>query len=233
MRHFLGHKRSLTKLRDLGKSGIIEKSAIDGQKQFHDDLDVGIRAYISEHASDFAGQGGEEDIAESETSPNEKGKPEKPSEAETYAAEQRQKRQDKDVTYLQWAADSVVFGLGMIGTGLKTAVDAIGDMVGGKEAILGSVIALLIISNIWTYYSVNSGDGASMRRAKRLGKGSGMRDDEVAEALRLVLDGRGGGAMVIPREEVGMLRDMLDEVERRAIKLREMVDSSVGGEDLE
>ena len=121
----------------------------------------------------------------------------------------------------------------MIRTGLKTAFDAIGDMVGGKEAILGLVITLLIVSNIWTYYAVNSGDGDSMRRAKRLGKRSGMRDDEVAEALRLVLEGRGGGAVVVPREEVGELREMLDEVERRAIRLREIVESSVGGENLE
>lgn len=33
--------------------GIIEKSAIDGQKEYHGDLDKSMRAYIHEHQSEF------------------------------------------------------------------------------------------------------------------------------------------------------------------------------------
>ncbi len=207
-------------------AGIIEKSAIDGQKQYHDDLDAGIRSYIKEHASEFVGAGGVED----EATTAEEDKANQPSEAEAYAAQQRKERLDKDQTYLQWALDMVMSGFGIVGTGLKTAGEAMSDMSGGKEAVLGLLITLLVLSNIWTYYSVKSGEGAEMRRAKRLGGRSGMGDEEVAEALRMVLQGQMGG-QIVPREEAGELRKILDQVERRAVRLREEVDSAVGGED--
>lgn len=201
--------------------GIIEKSAIEGQKTYHDDLEAGIRAYIKEHATEFVGEGSVIDEPEPE-------KTDQPTEAEAYAAQQRKEREDRDKTYLQWGLDLVVSGFGMIGTGLKTAGEALNDMPGGKEAILGSVIALLVISNIYTY-SRKTDEGATLRRAKRLGRRGGMAEDEVAEALKMVLQGKANAA-VVPREEAGELRKILDEVELRATRLREMIDSAVGGE---
>ena len=37
--------------------GIIEKSAIDGQKQYHTDLEKAMRTYIQEHQSEFLPEG--------------------------------------------------------------------------------------------------------------------------------------------------------------------------------
>ena len=184
---------------------------------------------MKEHATEFAGEGGVVDDEVEE----DRGKPDQPTEAEAYAAQQRKDKQDKDRTVFQRALDMVMGGFGMVGSGLKTAGDAINDMPGGKEAVLGGIIALLVISNIWTYYAVKPGEGAELRRAKRLSGRGGMGEDEVAEALRLVLEGKTGGDPVVPREEAGELRRMLDEVERRATRLRELVDSAVGGEDLD
>lgn len=188
-----------------------------------------MRAYMKEHATEFGGEGG---IQDEEVEP-EKSEADEPTEAEAYAAQQKKQREDKDKTYLQWALDLIISGFGMVGTGIKTAGEAIGDMPVGKEAILGSIIALLVVSNIWTYYSAKPSDGAELRRAKRLGRKSGLAEDEVAEALRMVLKGQATGGAIVPREEAGELRRILDEVELRAKRLRDMVDSAVGGGDLD
>lgn len=188
-----------------------------------------MRAYIKEHHSEFAGEGGEEvdvvEVVEVEI---------KPTEAEEYAARTRRERQNQDLSGLQYAFDTLSSGVGNIFNGLKAAFDAIADLLNNgpiaKEFVLGAVILLLLLSNIYTYiaYRPTSSD---VRRQRRMGHSDG---NDMAEAMRLLLQNAGTNAhfkaLAGPAEEAKELERLLDEVENRATNLRELVRSAVGGE---
>ncbi|KAL7418770.1 hypothetical protein Q5752_006453 [Cryptotrichosporon argae] len=217
-----------------GKSwvkGIIEKSAIDGQKQYHDDLERGMRAHIKEHAADFAGEGDDaNDVAAEAEAEAANAVPAEPAEgggpttaAQEYAAKTRQKRQDDDYSLLQGALDGVVAGGRAIASGLSTAGSTLADLAGlearglSKEAAMALVIVVLVASNVWTYASANSaarGKSKMARRIARLGV-----DPDIEHAVRAVLAERETRAS--PAEEAREIGRLLDQVERRAERLRE------------
>ncbi|KAK4685181.1 hypothetical protein P7C73_g4972, partial [Tremellales sp. Uapishka_1] len=218
-----------------GKSwvkGLIEKSCIEGQKQFHDDMEAGMRQYIKEHPTEFAGEGG---VEEEETAFVELDK-DQPTAAEAYAADARRKRQEEDYTYLQGALDAIVTGFKAIFTGLKTLFDTIVDMLSDapftKETFMGLLIFVLVISNIYTYLIAGPKDAA--KRERRLGQKQETRD--LAEAMRLFLAGAGPRevtkAAASTGDEARALMDIIQDVERRAEKLKELLASAAksGGE---
>ena len=173
--------------------------------------------------------------------------------AEEYAAETRRKRQNQDLSALQGALDSVLSGFKAIFTGFLTAVESIADLLnlgdeGGKVVILGMIIGILVISNIYTYVAYKPKSSES-RRLKRLGWDERERERERARALGIMgraddgdfneavlamlraTNERGNAGMgVTTRNEVDDLVRILDAVEQRATRLKGILNSSVGGQ---
>lgn len=191
-----------------------------------------MRAYIKAHHADFVGEGGDE--AEEETEVVEA----KPTEAEEYAARFRRERKDQDLSNLQYAVDTVSSGFGGIFSGIKMAFDAATDLLRGgpvaKEAIFGVLIFILVASNIYTYFAYRP-VSAQERRLRRLGeRGEGSRDD-VAEVMRILLQDAGTTARFRaqsnPAEEARALEQLLDEVDQRSVRLRQLLKSAVSRGD--
>ncbi|WWD22487.1 hypothetical protein CI109_106980 [Kwoniella shandongensis] len=209
-----------------GKSwvkGIIEKSAIDGQKTYHDDLETGMRAYMKENPSEFAGAEGVDEVEEV-VAVNEKTKEVSPTAAQEYAARARRDRQERDLWSLQGGIDTVVAGLKAIFSGLRSVLDSIFDLLSDTPfgtQLMGALIIALVISNIWTYLSMDS-RSHSERRAKRTGRSSF--NDDVTEAVRMVLESR---SLNSPSAEAQELMRILDNVDIRTRKLRHAVESIV------
>jgi len=117
---------------------------------------------------------------------------EQPTAAAAYAAEQKQKKEPRR-------------------RGLWSTVT--------KETILGTVILILVLSNVYTYYT-----GAAPKRTKRI------QDDtrELDEAVRLLLREKQKG----PAQQAEELNRILDNVEQRIVHLRASV-ANVGKPSLD
>jgi len=199
-------------------AGIIEKSAIEGQKQYHDDLESGIRTYIQDHPDEFKGH----EIATSSTTTvqtSQEGTTSTTfiagegvatqSEAEKYAAKHKAK------TAGVW--------------GYITRMIDILDFGYNKETLLGALVVVLLISNLWTWFSPRNkttAQGKSRGRYEReLERNRDIRggdDEEMANALRTLMRGR----LEDPGAEARELMRILDGVEERAGRLRGLVKSA-------
>jgi hypothetical protein len=159
---------------DCAESGIIEKSAIEGQKTYHEDLEAGMKGYIKDHAAEFGAEETEVEIEE-----------EKPTAAAAYAAEQKQKKETRP-------------------RGFKM-LDILSAIPLTKETILGMVILILVLSNIYTY-------STGTARTKRIVYREETR--ELDEAVRLLMRQQG------PLQQAEELNRILDDVEQRVVYLR-------------
>ncbi|WWC85880.1 uncharacterized protein L201_000747 [Kwoniella dendrophila CBS 6074] len=157
-----------------GKSwvkGIIEKSAIEGQKTYHDDLEKGMREYIKEHPSEFVGEGGV-DEGELEAAEEVAQEEKEQTEAQAYANENtpRQKRREEDMGYLQSSIDMFVNGLKSIFGGIKGIFDSLEDLLQDTplniKNLMFLLIILLIISNIYTYAKIDKNQVVNRRNQK-------------------------------------------------------------------
>lgn len=190
---------------------------------------------MKEHPTEFyvAGVEDPDEAAEAQ------GEKEKLTAAEEYAAQTRRKRQNQDYSALQGALDSVLAGFKGIFAGLFTAVESISDLLnlgdeGRKVVVLGLIITGLVISNIYTYVAYKPKSSES-RRLKRMGwdergvmgRTDGGEYNEAVLAMLRATNERGGSASgVTTREEVNDLVRILDEVEKRASRLKGVLQSS-------
>jgi hypothetical protein len=204
--------------------GIIEKSCIDGQKQYQGDIATAIKKEIKEHPAEYgAPEGSDETAGEGSTDDGENH-----TEASAYAAENRKRRQDNDMGYIQGGFDKVFSGFGAIGSGLSAVFESVGDLLSdlpiGKEVILGTFILVLLASNVYTYMAFKG------RAPERLARRQGRQDD-MSEVFRMLMErsagladaGRIGQNHAEPRKEVEELVRMLDDVEARTARLRSAV----------
>ncbi|KAJ9104253.1 hypothetical protein QFC19_004070 [Naganishia cerealis] len=176
--------------------GIIEKSAVDGQKQYHAALEQSMREYMKEHASEFAMQGADgKPITEVETA-DEVGATggvgatnvEEQVLVQPDLAAARRKRLEEDASAFQYALDRMITGGKAFGSGVWALVRWFGDIIGGlpfgKDLALVLVIGLLLVSNVWTYKALKSNkvsrvEDRESKRAAKLGSspvGSGTAD---------------------------------------------------------
>ena len=188
---------------------------MDGQRQYHADLEKGMRAHIKQHATEFLMKGqsavpDEEALAEEE-------KQESPTEAEAYAAQQRTRR-DLDSWTLQGGVDHIVSGARSILSGVwsiaSTLTDYLQDLPLTRSTVLVAVISLLVLSNIYTYLAHKPSRKAMKRYMK------GKMGDDMTEAIQLLLSPRNRQEVV---EYARGLSDILDQVERRATDLRHTI----------
>ncbi|WWC66772.1 uncharacterized protein I206_100677 [Kwoniella pini CBS 10737] len=238
-----------------GKSwvkGIIEKSAIEGQKQYHDDLEQGMRQYIKENPGEFAGIGGGSDDDEIELNQIENEKleeKENKSEAQVYADQTRKKRQEEDMGLLQYSFDTLISGLKSIFSGIKGIFESLNDLLIDTpfkiQNLMGIIIILLIISNIYTFLNIDK-SAKKERRYKKLGSESGsgsgfksgkvMKNDDFdsdffEKAIKRILYEQ-QSINSDPIEEIKNLLNNLDNIESRVGKLRDSIvkiKADVGG----
>ena len=221
-------------------TGIIERSAIDGQKAYHGDLQKAIGAYVEEHQSEFVPEGIDPAAvslavtreitpvapAKSELAP--------PSEEE----ERKRREHDRNRRGLQWAYET------FSGAYQVAKQSTIGALELVKEAweqststtILYFVIVGLVFSNLWTIRLVGSREEAVKRKMLKM---EGEREKLVQGVVTALWDELGaakgqavatGGQPVVPlppsdgsvdwQEQVGQLLSTLDIVEDRVRNLR-------------
>jgi hypothetical protein len=149
--------------------GIIEKSAVDGQMQYHDALDKAMRAYIAEHRAEFLPEGVDEAAVEAaaEASPE----PAHGALAADAGAgpsdAQRARERERSQRGLQWAYDTFAGAFKVARTSTEGALDLLGDAweQSSGGTLLYGVIALLVLSNAWTLAMVGRREDAGRRRA--------------------------------------------------------------------
>lgn len=144
--------------------GIIERSAIDGQKVYHADLETSMRAYIQAHQSEFIPAGIDpaaitlvesvetaEDIAKVEPS---------------IVDERKQREHERNTRALQWAWDTFDGAYHVAKQSTKGAIELIKDAweQSSSTTILIFVIVILVISNLWTLTRIGSRAEAGRRR---------------------------------------------------------------------
>lgn len=154
--------------------GIIDRASIDGQKQYYKDLDQAIRGYIKEHASEFREEG---DDAEAEVAAIEdlvdKGSVEG-STQDLRSASQSAESKDGFAKLLRTFQNAGSGALDLV----SGAFGTLNDMLGGisiNVIILGSVVVLLILSNLWAYSSGASRDPLDPHRLRAASSPKGWR----------------------------------------------------------
>ncbi len=163
----------LLTLLSLLRAGIIERSAIDGQKVYHGELEKAMRAYIQDHKSEFLPEGIDaavivEPPPEAATAgPIIAGVYVEPTEEKDISDEQSKRRErERNARSLQWAYDTFdgAWQVGM--RSAKGAIELIRDAwdQSTSTTILWFVIVILVISNLWTLLRVSSSHADAERR---------------------------------------------------------------------
>ncbi|GAA5976150.1 hypothetical protein JCM10908_005399 [Rhodotorula pacifica] len=137
--------------------GIIEKSAIDGQKQYHSDLEKAMRVYISTHRNEFVEEGDDPDAAAAAGNAQEQGDE---SSAESETGEPAATTVNSSATSSGQA--------GPLGP-LRAIVEPVFQALAQQSATslaLGAVVAFLLLSNLWTLRGVRN-DSNSLHPAER------------------------------------------------------------------
>ncbi|KAG8742606.1 hypothetical protein FRC10_001204 [Ceratobasidium sp. 414] len=218
---------------------IIDKSAIDGQKQYHNDLEKAMRNYIAAHRTEFvpddaADGAAEEALAVGDTTIS----------PENNAADAAQSKAERvratELRGLQWILDTFTGASNVAVDAFWGAVDLIGDLIADLPGttLLGAVVAILVISNIWTMFSLREARARAKLDQKRAalmdergGVGVGGADASVAVQVLLeeVLRGRRekeqtkelvAEATADPRAEAEALRRSVEALEARVEKLK-------------
>jgi hypothetical protein len=141
-------------------TGIIERSAIDGQKVYHTELEKAMRAYIQEHQSEFLPEGIDAAaiIPPPETLIN--GVQEGAEKQEEGTTEELKRRErERNARGLQWAWDTFDGAYQVARRSTKGALELVRDAwdQSTSTTILWFVIVLLVFSNLWTLMRMSSG----------------------------------------------------------------------------
>ncbi|KZO91222.1 hypothetical protein CALVIDRAFT_521820 [Calocera viscosa TUFC12733] len=137
---------------------IIDKSALDGQRTYHRDLERAMRNYISEHRGEFVAEGTAADTTPA--SPVEPITPppevlRAPSGVSTKDNANNRAKLD-GMRGLQWVLDTAT-GTGQVARqSFWGAIDLIGDIIEDWNwtTVLALVVFFLIVSNVWTLLSL-------------------------------------------------------------------------------
>jgi hypothetical protein len=232
--------------------GIIDRASIDGQKQYYKDLDVAIRKYMKEHSSEFREEGDDEDASaaiESQADAGDGSNEANDKEADKSVSASDSEAKEGFAKYLDIASETASGAFGFVS-----------DTLGGASPsvlILGAVVFLLVISNLWAFKSPSGRDPLdphTLRKTSSKFKDKLHHEAETAQhvaiAVRQVLQdyfdpsregimaaGRVSGKSQTPRiayddpiEEMQSILALLDDVEGRVAKLRDQLKSANAGQ---
>ncbi|KAF7330900.1 hypothetical protein MVEN_02429500 [Mycena venus] len=211
--------------------GIIEKSCIDGQKTYHNDLDKAMRVYISEHQSEFMPEGVEVVLPEPtpDAGPTSPGATNEPISTQARDQERHQRG-------MQWAWDTFAGAAQVAKQSTKSLLELIHDgwVHSTSQTILYAVIFFLVISNVWTYMHVDTG----RKKAKKLAKlasgklaavTSSAAPAGVSTAVPPMMTATGVPIAADDLNlELGALQTALDAIEERVKSIRENLKEAQG-----
>lgn len=232
-------------------SAIIDRSAMEGQRVYHADLERAMRAYINEHRTEFVPDGEEEGavqsieaVAETPSSPMSLHHPRSPED------EKLERLKDTERRGLQWALDPLTGAGNVARQSFWGAIDLLGDLA--ESAPAGNIwlwlVLLLVVSNVWTLVSLRQANKREdmTRRRGPVGRGYGsvggrgteeMEREIAAEAVRAFLDGitkqrewavpevdLGGESMGSVKQEVMKLQQAVDAIDVQIGRIKERLD---------
>ncbi|KXN85745.1 hypothetical protein AN958_10928 [Leucoagaricus sp. SymC.cos] len=221
---------------------IIEKSAIDGQKTYHIELEAAMRKYIQEHQSEFVPEGVDAsalpevipapDIITTST--------------EKLSTEEENKRREHERNRrgLQWAWDTFEGASQVAIRSTKGALELIRDAweQSSTTTIMWFVIVALIISNLWSLFLMGSKEEAGRRKEMKkmeerekwvqgvvtvlwdeLAKQqpTGGSNELPKEGFSWVFGSANPASPVVWKKEVGEMQDVLDQLEQRVRVMKE------------
>ena len=231
--------------------GIIERSAIDGQRIYHADLDKAMRAYIQEHQSEFIPEGVDPDIAlVNVAAPTVIEDIHAAAAAASEPLSEKQREHERNQRGLQWAWDTFDGAYQVAKRSTKGALELVSDAweQSTSTTILYFVIVVLVFSNLYTLLRMGSREEAGRRKEMRKVEErekwvqsivTALWDELAAgkkEAIGMYGRGDAGGVAdgvpssespadtVAPgswMEEVAHLHDTLNAVEQRVKAIRE------------
>jgi hypothetical protein len=230
--------------------GIIERSAVEGQRTYHSDLEKAMRAYIQEHQSEFIPEGVDPEIALVNVAA-----PAVIADIHTAAAAaskgtesltEKQREHERNQRGLQWAWDTFDGAYQVAKRSTKGALELVSDAweQSTSTTILYFVIVVLVFSNLYTLMRMGSREEAGRRKEMRKVEErekwvqsivTALWDELAAgkkEAIRMshhdaggVVDGSQSPADTVApgswMEEVAHLHDTLNTVEQRVKAIRE------------
>lgn len=172
----LPHARPFTSDISAVTTGIIEKSALEGQRSYQRELEHAMRNYIQEHQSEFIPPGLDPAaVAEAVQSPTDPTTPTASSRPAPQSEEAARKEREKEREHernqrgLQWAYDTLE---GAISVGQQSAAGAI-ELIrdawdqSSTSTILYFVITFLVLFNLWTLTLVGKREEAGRRKEMR------------------------------------------------------------------
>ncbi|KAF8578615.1 hypothetical protein K439DRAFT_1361765 [Ramaria rubella] len=209
--------------------GIIERSCIDGQKTYHNNLERGMRAYVANHKTEFLPQGVDGEVVEeaaavlaSAASPI--------SGTEVMSLEDLRKAKEKERSQrgLQWALDTVEGTAKVARQSFTGAIELIKDTweSSSTTAVLWFVVVGLLLSNIWTYYRAGRLEKAARRKLgpRREEDIQRVVGESVRDAFRVFEEVvRGDGKSIV--EEVAEVKRTLVSVDARVKRVEERLGS--------
>ncbi|GHJ86827.1 hypothetical protein NliqN6_3229 [Naganishia liquefaciens] len=219
--------------------GIIEKSAVDGQKQYHASLEKSMREYMKQHASEFTMQGADGKPIPDEEPTHSAGVESTNVEKEVLVqpdlAAARRRKEEEDANAFQYALDRIISGGKALGSGLWALIQWFGDMLGGlpggRDLALLLLVVALLLSNWWTYTAWRShkdhakGQGREVRRAARnfspVGTSAEDMQRMVNGAVKKYLSGTSESSEVgCLGSQTAVILEQLNALEERIVTLR-------------
>ncbi|KZT01154.1 uncharacterized protein LAESUDRAFT_493035 [Laetiporus sulphureus 93-53] len=210
--------------------GLIEKSAIEGQKQYHTDLDNCMRQYIHDHRSEFIPDGVDVSVVEEvETPPAET--PPRPI-LEKSAPSEQELRESRTLRSLQWAYDTYEGAVKVTKQSTEGLLDLLMETWDQSTTtnVLYFIIVFLVISNIWTLVIVGRREEAGRRKEMKRTEEREKWVQNVVTALwdELVATRSPPEAALSSeprpisdwREDVDEINAVLDQIDARVQKIR-------------
>lgn len=156
------------------KTGIIEKSAIDGQRTYQRELDRAMRLYIQEHQTEFipAGLDPASVVVAVEGGTGALTTPTGPIPQNEEAARkerEKEREQERNQRSIQWAYDTFEGAVSVGSQSASVAIELIRDAwdQSSTSTILYFAITLLVLSNLWTLVLVGQREEAGRRKEMR------------------------------------------------------------------
>ena len=212
-------------------SGIINQSAIDGQKAYHADLDRAMRQYIQQHQSEFVPEGVEAIAVapiEPQTPGIEKGHYMSMGEGVSAETMRKTREHERNQRSLQWAYDTFNGAYGVAKRSTIGALELVRDAwdQSTSTTILIFMIVILVLSNLYTLTMVTS-------RGNKVHRKEQMKLEEREAWVQGIVTGlweelAAGNARPVPpfspndnwQQELANINKTLDSVEERLRLIR-------------
>lgn len=212
--------------------GIIERSAIDGQKVYHSDLEKAMRVYIQEHQTEFLPEGIEPIVIDlAATLPEPIGaigvKPESLTHKRIQSEDEfKQRERERNQRGLQWAWDTFEGASQVAKQSFRGALELIRDAwdQSSSTTILWFVIVILVLSNLWTLIRMGaSRDEVSRRLESRKVE---EREKWVQSIVTALWDELASG-----KKEANVFADPVLQPQRERVSMYPTTTSIIGDQD--